>query len=360
MTSPSNRFVPTILGLSSAFPEHVATQDELWNDPFSRWYAHLPEAREVMAQTRVKRRHLTWDPAVELKNGGRGTGARMQAYEQAAVRLGENVCGRALDRSGAGRGQIGSFVLASCTGYAGPTADLHIAGRLGLRTSLRRTFVGHMGCSAAFNALKLGIDALTARPDEAALVACIEFSSLQFRPEPATLEQAIIHALFGDAAAALVLTMAEPGAVAGAGTQILATHTEQVYGSAEHMTWTVLDDGFQMSLSPYVPFILSGQVEAFVAALCARASVPPEAIRHWGIHPGGPKIVNMIAERLAISQEQLSATWRVLETRGNCSSTTILLILEEILKRDHPGTGELGLIMAFGPGLTMEGALVRF
>ena len=346
--------LPTVLGLSSAFPARVLTQDELWHDPFARWYAGVPNAREVMAQTKVVRRHMAWDPRVELRARSRGTGDRMEAFERFAVPLAEEACGRAL--AGSERRRVGSFALASCTGYAGPTPDLHVAHRLELSATLRRTFVGHMGCYAAFNALKVGLDAVAARPDELALVGCVELSSVQYRPEPATLEQAIIHALFGDAAAALVLGLAEPGA----GPQVLATHTVQVYGSAEHMIWTVLDDGFLMSLSPYVPFVLAGHVEAFVAALCDRAGVDPSAVRHWGIHPGGPKIIDMIADRLAIPANRLAATWRVLETRGNCSSTTILLILEEIIKQDRPAPGDLGVLMAFGPGLTMEGALVRF
>ena len=297
---------------------------------------------------------MAWDPCVELGEVSRGTAERMQAFERFAVPLGQQACGLALGEIG--RERVGSLVLASCTGYAGPTPDLHIAHRLGLPAALRRTFVGHMGCYAAFNALKVGLDAVTARPDELALVACIELSSLQYRPQPATLEQAIIHALFGDAAAAVVLGMAEPGC----GPQVLATHTVQVYGSAEHMTWTVLDDGFTMTLSPYVPFILARRVEAFVADLCAKAAIDPAAIRHWAIHPGGPKIVEMIADKLAIPARGLEATWRVLQTRGNCSSTTVLLVLEEILKQDRPRPGEMGVLMAFGPGLTMEGALVRF
>jgi predicted naringenin-chalcone synthase len=345
---------PTILGLASAFPERVLTQDELWTDPFGRWYAGVPNAREVMAQTRVKRRHMSWDPRAELRTKTRGTEDRMKAFERFAVPLAEEAGASAL--AGIERGRVGSFVLATCTGYAGPTADLHVAHRLGLLDTLRRTCVGHMGCYAAFNALKVGLDAVMARPDELALVGCVELSSVQYRPEPATLEQAIIHALFGDAAAALVLGMAEPGA----GPQILATHTMQVYGSAEHMTWSVLDNGFLMTLSPYVPFIIARQVGEFVAALCARPAISPDEIRHWGIHPGGPKIVEMVADKLAIPANRLDATWRVLETRGNCSSTTVLLVLQEIIEHDRPEPGEIGVLMAFGPGLTLEGALVRF
>jgi predicted naringenin-chalcone synthase len=353
MSVPPDRR-PTILGLASAFPDRVLAQDELWADPFGRWYAGVSGAREVMAQTKVRRRHMAWDPRVELRAGNRGTGDRMKAFERFAVPLAEEACAGAL--AGADRGRVGSFVLATCTGYAGPTADLHVAHRLGLPATLRRTCVGHMGCYAAFNALKVGLDAVTARPDELALVGCVELSSVQYRREPATLEQAIIHALFGDAAAALVLGMAE----AGAGPQVLATHTAQVYGSAEHMTWSVLDDGFLMALSPYVPFIIARQVREFVAALCARAAISPDEVRHWGIHPGGPKIVEMVADKLAIPASALGATWRVLETRGNCSSTTVLLVLQEIIATDHPAPGEVGVLMAFGPGLTLEGAVVRF
>ena len=39
---------------------------------------------------------------------------------------------------------------------------------------------------------------------------------------------------------------------------------------------------------------------------------------------------------------------------------TILLILEEILATDQPEPGDYGVLMAFGPGLTVESVLVRF
>ena len=49
--------------------------------------------------------------------------------------------------------------MATCTGYAGPTPELLLARSVGLRRDLRRTLVGHMGCYAAFNALKVAADA---------------------------------------------------------------------------------------------------------------------------------------------------------------------------------------------------------
>ena len=41
------------------------------------------------------------------------------------------------------------------------------------------------------------------------------------------------------------------------------------------------------------------------------------------------------------------------------SSATVLFVLQE-LQRQSPRPGDYGLLMSFGPGLTMEGALVRW
>jgi predicted naringenin-chalcone synthase len=126
------------------------------------------------------------------------------------------------------------------------------------------------------------------------------------------------------------------------------------------MTLSVMDDGMRMTLSPYVPFVIASLIQKFVADLCASAGVEPDEIKHWAIHPGGPKIVNLIAEKMNISERQLEATWHVLSEYGNCASATVLLVLEELIERDQPQPGEIGVMLAFGPGLTLEGALLRF
>jgi predicted naringenin-chalcone synthase len=38
----------------------------------------------------------------------------------------------------------------------------------------------------------------------------------------------------------------------------------------------------------------------------------------------------------------------------------VLLVLENILRIDKPGKGEHGVLLTFGPGLTIEGAVLRF
>jgi predicted naringenin-chalcone synthase len=233
-----------------------------------------------------------------------------------------------------------------------------LAKEFGLSRTLRRTFVGHMGCYAAFNALKVGLDAVTARPDELALVSCCEICSLHLRPEM-TKEQVVVHGLFADASATVLL-----GPDDGNGPALLRTHTETHYATSHAMTWTVQDDAFRMTLSPYVPLILAEAVEPFVAELLAPLGLTREDVTHWGIHPGGPKIIDFVGERLSLEDDQLAASRHILARRGNCSSSTILLILQQLLAgapdQRAVQPGEFGVLMAFGPGLTMESAVVRF
>lgn len=348
-----NSLRPTFTQLSSAVPKQAFDQEALWDNAFSTWYADIPDARSFGDVTRVRKRHMAWDPAKDIGLKTRGIGDRMKAY----VGIVDEVAGEAFEDllETTDQDDIGSIVMASSTGYYGPTPDYFLAKRFGLKPNIRRTFIGHMGCFAAFNVIKTAMDSVVARPHEQTVGICAEFSSLHFRPE-ATREQAIVHNLFGDAVGAFTMAMREPGY----GPQILATHTHQAYETSDMMTLSVLDDGVRMTLSPYVPFVIASVITQFIEDLCAPASIDPSEIKHWAIHPGGPKIVDFVAQKLGISERQLEATWHVLREYGNCASATVLLVLKHLIENDEPEPGELGVMLAFGPGLTVEGALLRF
>jgi predicted naringenin-chalcone synthase len=49
-----------------------------------------------------------------------------------------------------------------------------------------------------------------------------------------------------------------------------------------------------------------------------------------------------------------------LREHGNMSSPTVLFVLEAIIRDAVPTPGEYGVMMAFGPGLTLEAALIRW
>ncbi len=342
-----------IVSLATANPPLRVNQDDIFTGFFADLYAGNPNAARLFASTTVRQRHVAWDAREAYVDGFPLMSTRMQGWQDTVLTLGKECLSGVLD--GRDATDVGTFVMASCTGYAGPTPEILLARDFGLRRTVRRTFVGHMGCYAAFNAIKVALDALAARPDELALVLCAEVCSVHGRPEP-TDEQVIVHALFGDAAAAVLLSAdtARPGPV------IVRTHTETHFETAHAMGWTIEDDAFRMSLSSSVPRFLARAIRPFVEELIAPAGLAIEDVRHWGIHPGGPKIVEFVGGRLGLPDEALVPSLGVLAEFGNCSSPTILLILDRILEVERPAPGEYGVLMAFGPGLTLESALVRF
>jgi predicted naringenin-chalcone synthase len=342
-----------ITAISSAVPPSQVKQEEVFDVLFQNLYHDVPKAADVFSATHVRERHFAWHPRELFAAGLPAMGARMRAWEEHVLELGRQTAGKVL--AGTDPGQVGSFILASCTGYAAPGPEAQLAGELGLRQDLRRTVVGHMGCSAAFNAIKIAMDALTARPAEMVLVTCAEICSVHTRSE-ASAEQMVIHSLFADACCSLLLSAA-PGAD---GPAVVRTHSETHYTLSEAMTWRVQDDSFRMTLSPYIPVIISEAIEPFMRRLLTPAGLTPGDVRHWGVHPGGPKIIDLVGGRLGLTDEQLGPSREILAEYGNCSSPTILLILERVLAGSRPRPGEHGVFMAFGPGLTMESMLVRF
>jgi len=342
-----------ILAIETTTPPIPYSQKELWDLVFSKWYAEIPDAESLFMNTRVQQRYTSWDPET-LTNRVLSTAERLELWYESTMTMGRELMGRMLEQ--VDRDRIGSFIMATCTGYVGPTPELQLAGEFGLPSQLRRTFIGHMGCYAAFNVMKTALDSITARPGELVLANATEVCTVHLRPE-ATREQVVTHALFGDASASMVLgSVDEPGD----GPVILATRTETVYETTDMMTWTVTDTGFRMTLSPYVPFILGEKVGPLVTNLCEQEGLKVSDLKWWGIHPGGPKIVDFIGKEMNLEEWQLRASRHVLANYGNCSSATILLVLEEILKGDKPAPGDYGVLMGFGPGLTMESTLIRF
>jgi predicted naringenin-chalcone synthase len=334
-----------LTGASCALPA-VLDQAAVWDGFFSRHYAGVRSARRIFAGAGVRSRHAVANPLDEDVSGW-GTGARMARYAEEAMPLGKQAVAGALDAAGLAPGDVGLFAVATCTGYATPGLDIRLAGDLGMPAGLQRLLLGHMGCYAAIPGLAAASDFVTARSRPAVLLCC-ELTSLHLQPPQDDVEQVVAHALFSDAAAAVVL---EPGPRRGRRLAAVVARTDA--STADHMTWEVTDLGFRMGLSPRVPDVLARHVADVVAELLDGAGLRTEDVAGWAVHPGGPRILDVVRDRLALTEPQLDASRRVLAEHGNCSSATVLLVLQELAGADGPVVA-----IAFGPGLTLYAALL--
>ncbi len=352
------RLRPTLLGIASAHPPFEVTMQDSWELLFAHMSPQVRFGRRIVESTSVQKRHIMWHPDKLLEACDMLTGARMAAHAEAVLAVASRSIDQAIE--GFEKDRVGSFVMACSTGYVNPGPDLLLAKQLGLRSDLRRTFIGHMGCYAALNVIKVAMDSVAARPDELVVCNCTELSSAHVRrspmPDEDPTESLITQALFGDAS----VTMLMGSAPDGAGIQFLRTHTEQLYDQHQMMSLNIGNQSFWMTLAAGVPTVLQENIEEFLVKLLQPLGLSAGDVSHWGIHPGGPKILRVLGKQLALGPAQVRASWEVLTNAGNCASATVLLVLENIIRVDKPRRGEYGVLLAFGPGLTIEGAVIRF
>jgi predicted naringenin-chalcone synthase len=283
------------------------------------------------------------------------TAHRNQKYREAVLPLATDVAGRALQEANVDPSSVTHVIAVSCTGFFAPGLDIELVKRLGLPADTRRTFIGFMGCYAAFNALRVADGFCRSHPNATVLVVCVELCTLHFQVN-GSLESAIVNAIFSDGAAAAVLQ----------GVPEEEAHGALVYvegrplldeDSMGDMTWELGDTGFMMGLTSRVPTVLARQLPAYIDGLLSSHGLDRSDVGFWGIHPGGRAIVEKAQEVLGLNDDQVHDSLEVLRLHGNMSSPTILFVLKRLLeKRPIP---EIAVAIAFGPGLTIEGALFK-
>ena len=164
-------------------------------------------------------------------------------------------------------------------------------------------------------------------------------------------------AIFGDGAAAAVIG---PGTQISDGPRLIDTGTYSDYASQELMGFHTSDHGYKIHLATRVPKILKAIVPDLVANFLARSGLSPSDIEFWGIHPGGAKIIDYIGQALQLASEDLRFTREVLRNYGNMSSATVFFVLDRIIQEGDPQPDDYGLLLSFGPGLTIELCLIQW
>jgi alkylresorcinol/alkylpyrone synthase len=367
MSTPPAAPSAVVTGRARALPPPMG-QQQLWDGYFREHYADARLARRVWEHSAIETRRGVVDPTEEDISSW-GTAARMERFVAEALPLGKEAVGAALADAGLAPDEVGLFTVVSCTGYATPGRDILLARDLGMSDGVQRLHVGHMGCYAALPGLGATADFVAARRRPAVML-CLELTSLHVQPSTASgrsgaptsddLQQMVAHALFSDAAAAVVLEPGAPGAGrTAAGLEVVDVVARTDASTADHMTWDVTDLGFKMGLSPAVPSVLARHARPVVEELLGRNGYAVSDVAGWAVHPGGRKIVEVVGEVLGLAEEHLSPSYDVLREVGNCSSATVLLVLDRLQQtRDLP-PGSPVVAMAFGPGLTLYATLLR-
>ncbi len=315
---------------------------------------HLSLGADVVRDVIEGTRHSgsAFLPTGQHDDRGPTTGERMAHYAEAAPVLALAASKTALAQSALSPESITHLVTVSCTGFLAPGIDAALIRALALAPTVQRTNVGYMGCHGALNGLRVARAFVDAEPKARVLLCAVELCSIHYHYgwDP---QRMVANAIFGDGAAAVVGVADSSGP--SSAWRAAASGSCLLPDSADAMTWTIGDFGFEMTLSKQVPGLIARNLRPWLERWLADNGRNVGDIRSWAIHPGGPRILAAVEEALALPGTATAASRKVLEAHGNMSSPTLLFILEELMARNAPRPC---VALGFGPGLTAEVCLM--
>jgi alkylresorcinol/alkylpyrone synthase len=338
-------------------PEHCLEQEEvkrvlgpLLPVPGKRLDAVMALFDHVMVQRRFSVLPL------EQLSAPRSLSDTMGLYRDGAVRLGRKVASNCLAQAGVPARAVDLIITLSCTGFMIPSLDAYLAQDLDFRPDVRRLPITELGCVAGAAALARANDFLCGHPDAHVLVVAVELPTLSFQRNDTSTAQLVSTALFGDGAAAVLLT----GRPTASGVSLIDIESHLFPNSLNLLGFDLRDDGLHVVLAKELPEALRATFGSIVDRLLFRAGIARADLECWAFHPGGKRILVAIEEALGLDRTCTQPSWDVLREYGNQSSVAVLFVLERWMKQHRPRSGAYGLLGALGPGLSTELCLLRW
>jgi len=290
-----------------------------------------------------------WPYPIATTEHDRGptTGERLREYLPLALDLSERACRGALEQTDPRA--VTHLINVTCTGFAAPGVDLGLIERLGLNSTVHRLQVGFMGCHGAINGLAAARAFAEADHDAVVLLNAAELCSLHFSYDE---RHTLGNAIFADGAAACVVAHADTPA----DWALVDSASTVISGTTGDMGWTIGDHGFEMTLSREVPDAIEHAIGPWMSRWLAKHNLSIGDINAWAVHPGGPKILDAVQRSLNLAPNALDTSRAVLADHGNMSSPTVLFVLDRLRRA---GASPPAVLLAFGPGLVAEAALLN-
>ena len=338
---------PRLLAIARATPEKRYTQAELYQH--SPWEP-TPLLDRLFLDSPIAARSLFVPPDFYLRP--RTLSETNAAWREGALLIGRAALADAIAAADLVPRDVDLVAVTSVTGYTTPGLDLLLARDLGLRDDIARAHFNNIGCHAAIPLLKVAADHCGRRPGSHAAALAVEICSACFAADPDP-QNLVALALFGDGAACAIV------GTDGDGPELVAFGAVYDYEHIDALGFSLTASGFRIVLDPSIPSHIAASVERAVDELLAKADVRRDQVSTWCFHPGGSRILDEVARRLGLDERAMAPSRRVLRDQGNMSSPSVLFVLAEAMA-EAPPPGSYGVMAAFGPGLGIETALLRF
>jgi len=358
----------TIAATATAVPDHamtIADVKDYLNKVFPLSESRVSMMLDVIVNAKVEKRHFIYP--MDYTITPRSLTQTSMEYQEHSVKLGRRVATECLERAGVTPEEVDMIVTVSCTGVMLPSLDAHLVNQMGFRNDVRRLPITELGCSGGAAALGRAWDFLKGVKEGNVLIVVVELPSLTFQRRDQSTANLISSILFGDGAAAALITrdsakeeFAATGNAERACPRILGVQTHIVPNTMEALGFDLKDNGLHIVLSQDVPQLIREQIAGIVDGFLGRHGLSHEDMSAFVLHSGGQKLLAYIEEVFELPRELTQFSWDVLREYGNQSSASVLFVLQEWMRKARMSEGEYGFLAAFGPGFTVDMALLQW
>jgi alkylresorcinol/alkylpyrone synthase len=342
----------SLLSLATAVPPQVVFQDEAKKrarEAFGGKKELFDRLSGVFDNAGIAKRHIVAPPDWYMSS--HGWHDRNALYLEACESMFVDAATAAIEKAGLNPDEIDGIVTVSTTGIATPSLEARSFKRMGFRQDVRRVPVFGLGCAGGVNGLSITSRLADADPGSKWLFVTVETCSISIRLDSDDPAAVVATALFGDGAAAAVVSSGEHSIA-------------RISGSAEKiwpdtlriMGWDVEDPGLAVVFDRAIPPFIEAELAQAVDEMCEQLGVTRDDIDRMCCHPGGVKVIDAIETALKLNQGDLNLEREVLNDYGNMSAPTVMFVLERLLERGLP---DKVLMTAFGPGFTCAGLLLE-
>jgi alkylresorcinol/alkylpyrone synthase len=342
----------SLLSLATAVPPQVVFQDEAKKrarEAFGGKKELFDRLATVFDNAGIAKRHIVAPP--DWYMSGHGWHDRNALYLEACESMFVDAATAAIEKAGLKPTDIDGVVTVSTTGIATPSLEARAFRRMGFRQDVRRVPVFGLGCAGGINGLSITSRMASAQPRSKWLFVTVETCSISIRLDSDDPAAVVATALFGDGAAAAVVSSGEHSIA-----KITASAEKIWPDTLRIMGWDVEDPGLAVVFDRAIPPFIEAELAEAVDEMCEQFGITLGEIDRMCCHPGGVKVIDAIETALKLSQGELNLEREVLNDYGNMSAPTVMFVLERLIERGLPNKV---LMTAFGPGFTCAGMLLE-
>jgi polyketide synthase Type III len=341
---------PCILGVGTANPPIRLTQEQ----SFHAAGYETERIRKIFLNSDIEYRHFYFGGTPNLQET---SDQQNERYLSGAIKTGCRAILNCVESAGASVKDVDFLAVCTCTGYVCPDVGSRLIAHMGFRKNVQRASVAGLGCAGALPALQRASDFVRANPGRKALMLAVEICSACYYIDN-TLETVIGNAICGDGAAAFLLG-AEPQANCTY-PQIIDFETFLDTEQIEEVGLQHKEGKLRIVLGASVQHLAGPMIETALQQLLRRHGLSQSDIRFWVVHPGGRKVIDNVQKHFGMTDDQLRFSRSVLRNYGNMSSPTVMFVLDEVVRNGDPRPDDWGVMIALGPGMAAEVALLKW